>query len=60
MIMYGEMAYEVKVLQVLKELYKEGTYSVRFGEIETDRFEVDGLKQGCSLSLVLLTLYKPE
>ena len=60
MIMYGEMAYEVKFLQVLKELYKEGTYGVRFGEIETDRFEVDGLKQGCFLSLVLLTLYKPE
>ena len=60
MIMYGEMAYEVKFLQVLKELYKEGTCRVRFGEIETDRFKVEGLKQGCSLSLVLLTLYKPE
>ena len=57
MIMYGEMAYEVKFL---KELYKDGTCRVRFGEMETDRFEVEGLKQGCSLSLVLLTLYKPE
>ena len=35
MIMYGEMAYEVQFLQVLKELYKEGTWRVRFGEIET-------------------------
>ena len=60
MIMFGEMAYEVQFLQVLKELYKEGTWRVRFGEIETDRFEVEGLQQGCSLSLVLLTLYKPE
>ena len=60
MIMYGEMAYEVKFLQVLKEIYKEGTCRVRFGEMETDRFEVEGLKQACSLSLVLLTLYKPE
>ena len=57
MIMFGEMAYEVKVL---KELYKEGTCRVRFGEMETDRFEVEGLNQGYSLSLVLLTLYKPE
>ena len=55
-----EPGYEVKFLQVLKEIYKEGTSRVRFGEIETDRFEVGGLKQGCSLSLVLLTLYKPE
>ena len=47
-------------MQVLKELYTEGTCRVRFGEMETDRFEVEGLKQGCSLSLVLLTLYKPE
>ena len=45
MIMYGEMAYKIKVMQVLKELYKEGTCRVRFGEIETDRFEVEGLKQ---------------
>ena len=60
MIMYGEMAYEVKNLQVLKDLYKDGTCRVRYGEMETDRFEVEGLKQGCSLSLVLLTLYKPE
>ena len=59
MIIYGEVAYEVRFLQVLKEIYKEGTCRVRFGEIETDRFEVEGLKQGCSLSLVLLTLYKP-
>ena len=59
MIMYGEMAYEVKFLKVLKEIYKEGTCRARFGEMETDMFEVEGLKQGCSLSLVLLTLYKP-
>ena len=57
--MYGEMAYKIKVMQVLKELYKEGTCRVRFGEIETDRFEVEGLKQGGSLSLVLLMLYEP-
>ena len=54
------MAFEVKILRVLKKLYKEGTCSVRFGEIETDRFEVEGLKQGCSLSPVLLTLYQAE
>ena len=45
MIMYGERAYEVTFLQFLKELYKEGTCRVRFGEIETDRSEVGGLKQ---------------
>ena len=40
-----------KFLRVLKELYKESTCMVRFGEIETDWFEVkEGLKQGCSLS----------
>ena len=47
-----------KFLRVLKELYKESTCMVRFGEIETDWFEVkEGLKQGCSLSPVLFAFY---
>ena len=46
--------------RVLEELYKDGTCMVRFAEIETDRHEVEGLKQGCSLSLVLFTLYQAE
>ena len=50
-----------KFLLVLKELYKEDTCMVRFGEIETDWFEVkEGLKQVCSLSLVLFALYLAE
>ena len=50
-----------KFLRVLKELYKEGTCRVNFGEIETDWFGVEeGLKQGCSLSPVLFALYLAE
>ena len=50
-----------KFLRVLKELYKEGTCRVKFGEIETDWFGVEeGLKQGCSLSPVLFALYLAE
>ena len=62
MIGYGERAYGGKWRgMVSEELYKEGTCRVRFGEIETDWFEVEeGLKQGCSLSLVLFALYLAE
>ena len=47
--------------RVLKELYKEDTCRVRFGEIETDWFGVEEeLKQVCSLSPVLFVLYLAE
>ena len=50
-----------KFLRVLKELYKGDTCKVRFGEMETDWFEVkEGLKQGCSMSPVLFAIYLAE
>ena len=53
----GGIGFGGKFLRVLKELYNEGTCMVKFGDTETDWFEVnEGLKQGCSLSPVLFAL----
>jgi len=49
------------VFNVIKNLYDNVQSKVKFGDIETEFFEIDeGLKQGCGLSPILFCIYINE